>query len=195
VHRRALLAGKPGPKPRSGRDKTCEQCGATFYVKASRDHARFCSNDCYLANRWGDSHQVTGTCLVCGAEFTAAASEGRKVCSWECRNQLRSITQRGDQSHFWRGGKTAPYHQEWKAVRRIVVERDGYKCVTCGSTDRIQVHHIIPYRYSQSHDPGNLKTLCRSCHSREEFRVNPAFVEGLGRRWPTQQDDPEPSPD
>lgn len=73
----------------------------------------------------------------------------------------------------------APYNQEWKTIRRLAVERDGAKCALCGSTDRIQVHHIVPYRYSHSHDLENLVTLCRSCHSKEEYKANPKTVEVL----------------
>ena len=52
--------------------------------------------------------------------------------------------------------------------RENVVKRDGAKCVICGSSEHLHVHHIIPV----SHDPegkykyaeGNGITLCEKCH-------------------------------
>ena len=31
--------------------------------------------------------------------------------------------------------------EHWKALRDFTIERDGGKCVLCGSTERLQVHH------------------------------------------------------
>lgn len=157
------------------RQRVCDGCGSAFRVDPGSHRAeRYCSNACYLAHRWRDVQLEERTCPVCSSPFTVSSTDRRKVCSWDCRNKLRSITQQGERSHFWRGGKTAPYHQEWKAIRREALDRDGHRCVRCGGTDRLQVHHVIPYRYSRSHALTNLTTLCRSCHSKVEFAVNPA---------------------
>jgi 5-methylcytosine-specific restriction endonuclease McrA len=79
-----------------------------------------------------------------------------------------------------------PYVGTWKAQRRLVRERDGGVCRDCGSTDRPQVHHVLPARYGGTHDLSNLVTLCRSCHSKEELRVNAHYraslAAGRGRR-------------
>lgn len=56
--------------------------------------------------------------------------------------------------------------------RLKVLERDGFKCVMCGSTDRLQVHHKDGNgrnkpKEQQNHDLDNLITLCAVCHIKE----------------------------
>src|SRR6266498_4457846 len=170
---------------KNGDTRNCNKCGGLFYRTAQEIKNRpskYCSTKCYQSARWGESHVVFGICQVCGTEFKDTASALRKVCSWECRNKLKGITQQGELSHFWRGGAKAPYVGEWKMRRREALERDEYRCVLCGNEMRVNVHHIVPFRYSKSHDLENLQSLCRSCHSREELKVN-HHVDGLTKRW------------
>lgn len=55
-----------------------------------------------------------------------------------------------------------PY-RKW---RENVLERDGYKCVKCGSTDNLEAHHIKPFAvYPELRlEINNGVTLCHSCH-------------------------------
>ena len=60
------------------------------------------------------------------------------------------------------------------------LERDGYKCVLCGSDDNIQVHHKDESgrnkpREQQNNCLDNLITLCGSCHIKQH---NPVI-----KRW------------
>jgi hypothetical protein len=54
----------------------------------------------------------------------------------------------------------------WQTAKRKVRERDEDKCRRCGSEEKPEVHHIIPFELA----PGlhtqlwNLVLLCRSCH-------------------------------
>lgn len=48
-----------------------------------------------------------------------------------------------------------------------VKERDGYRCVACGSTDELQIDHIHPVKHGGSDDMDNLQTLCGP-HNREK---------------------------
>jgi hypothetical protein len=52
-----------------------------------------------------------------------------------------------------------------KTLREAVLERDGYKCVRCGSDDHVQVDHILPQSCGGPHIIENLRTLCRSCNA------------------------------
>ena len=172
------LKGMPG-KAHNGADKTCEVCSKQFYVPKTRLDAKYCSYKCYYEGRWGGSHTETRHCVICEKPFDVTRSSMNVTCSDRCSREHKSREHQGEKSTFWRGGKMAPYVGEWRAQRRAARERDGYKCVLCSSTDRIQVHHIIPYRYSQSHELDNLVTLCRPCHSREELKVNAHYVKAL----------------
>lgn len=59
--------------------------------------------------------------------------------------------------------RTSKEVAEW---RNEVLARDSYKCVRCGSTDRLNVHHIQPWKDNPDLriDVQNGITLCEQCH-------------------------------
>lgn len=180
------VTGIAANRPKNGRTIPCGHCGGTFYVPKKRadSGAQFCSMGCYHKSRWGGSRQEDRQCKICHAAFTVARSSQRTTCSDKCSRENKSRSHQGENSMFWRGGKTAPYVGEWKQRRKEALDRDGHKCTACGSDNRLNVHHIQPYRYSRSHALDNLTTLCRPCHSKEELKVNPLAEDAMRvRRW------------
>jgi DEAD/DEAH box helicase domain-containing protein len=93
---------------------------------------------------------------------------------------------------LWEAGILARpnnYGPNWQQQRRRALERDGYRCRTCGAQGRqvddeeqgtlLHVHHIRPFRdygytpganenYRVANQLENLVTLCPSCHRRAE---------------------------
>lgn len=76
------------------------------------------------------------------------------------------------------------YGPNWQQARRVVLERDGHRCRTCGAQappgQGLHVHHIRPFRefgyipgqnehYRSANKPENLITLCASCHRQAEM--------------------------
>jgi 5-methylcytosine-specific restriction protein A len=59
--------------------------------------------------------------------------------------------------------------KRWKVLRLEILERDGYRCTSCGCGGRLEVDHIKPVRTHPelSYDPGNLQALCPGCHTRK----------------------------
>lgn len=53
----------------------------------------------------------------------------------------------------------------WRNLRAGVLAEQG-ACVRCGSTDRLQVHHIVPPKGDAEafYDRDNLAVLCFACH-------------------------------
>lgn len=51
-----------------------------------------------------------------------------------------------------------------KRVRAIVLERDEFSCVHCGSNESLQIDHIHPVVLGGTSDLDNLQTLCRRCN-------------------------------
>ena len=49
-----------------------------------------------------------------------------------------------------------------------VKKRDGYVCVKCGSTEKLEAHHIVPVSdingKRDMYSVENGITLCRACH-------------------------------
>jgi 5-methylcytosine-specific restriction endonuclease McrA len=50
-----------------------------------------------------------------------------------------------------------------------ILERDGFRCTSCGCAGRLEVDHIKPVRTHPelSYTPGNLQALCPACHTRK----------------------------
>jgi uncharacterized protein YdaU (DUF1376 family) len=54
---------------------------------------------------------------------------------------------------------------EWSALRAQIFERDGYRCVYCGSqAARLECDHVFPLSLGGSSHPANLATACVSCN-------------------------------
>ncbi len=73
------------------------------------------------------------------------------------------------------------YGPNWQQQRQLVLQRDDYRCRTCGAAGdtSLHIHHIRPFReygyipgenenYRVANKVDNLITLCPSCHRRAE---------------------------
>lgn len=49
-------------------------------------------------------------------------------------------------------------------MQRRVLDRDGHRCLRCGSTERLHVDHIYPRYLGGWNIEANLQTLCRACN-------------------------------
>ena len=84
-------------QPASGAQKYCTNCKTsicpicekTFVHAGPSEQRKYCSHNCYLASRWGTSHQEQVRCANCGETFRAYASAYRKYCSPECATQAK----------------------------------------------------------------------------------------------------------
>ena len=52
--------------------------------------------------------------------------------------------------------------EEWNQIAQMVKDRDGHKCVICGSTENLNAHHI-GYAGARM-DENDIVTLCNRCH-------------------------------
>lgn len=50
-------------------------------------------------------------------------------------------------------------------VREAVYDRDGNRCVKCGTTKKLTLDHIVPRSKGGSNKPDNLQTMCRPCNN------------------------------
>jgi 5-methylcytosine-specific restriction endonuclease McrA len=73
--------------------------------------------------------------------------------------------------HAVKSPSSRSWHQPGAArVREQVLVRDGHRCTKCGSTDRLQVHHIDAAKDGGPVTMENLVTLCHGCHVEAERR-------------------------
>ena len=100
------------------------------------------------------------------------AQTGKKQSLSTCLK--RSISLSGDKSPNWKGGTSRREYDifTWKRLRTKIYKRDNWTCqiclIKCHKKGEIQCHHRIPYRISQDNSFGNLITLCRKCHGKQE---------------------------
>lgn len=50
------------------------------------------------------------------------------------------------------------------SVRRVVYERDGYRCIECGVLTGLSLDHVIPVSSGGDNSFDNLRTLCLTCN-------------------------------
>ncbi len=60
------------------------------------------------------------------------------------------------------------YEYKRRKLATPVFERDGNRCVICGSTRDLTIDHIFPMSKGGSDAKENLQTLCRICNSRKK---------------------------
>lgn len=82
------------------------------------------------------------------------ASEGFKLAVSQGRVQWAYKTEK-----FKRLRKAMPMR-----LRYAVLERDGFKCVLCGSKDLLEIDHIKPVAFGGTDEITNLQTLCYACN-------------------------------
>ena len=54
--------------------------------------------------------------------------------------------------------------RDYKLLRRRVLERDGWRCQNCGSSNELHVHHLAKRSELGDDALDNLITLCAACH-------------------------------
>jgi hypothetical protein len=80
--------------------------------------------------------------------------------------QRESVKRKSPQSNneFWDAYK----HPLWQKKRLEIMQRDGFRCVSCDSEeDILNVHHTVPYRKGAKpweYENKELTTLCENCH-------------------------------
>ena len=158
----------------------CGFCGKVFESPdplnwATHVPPRFCSRICAgkgIAKEQGlhIRQETTFICEHCRRPFTRIARADRQYHF--CNRQCYWAERRGENHHCWQGGNDRYYGPNWAAARLVALERDQYICQCCGiSKEQLDVHHIISRKafngdWDSANAPGNLITLCSSCHAR-----------------------------
>jgi 5-methylcytosine-specific restriction protein A len=82
--------------------------------------------------------------------------------------------------------RRAPLPRGWPALRRRVLQRDGWRCYLCGGP-ATEVDHLVPAHRGGTDEEANLAAICGGCHLTKTARE--AQAARLHRRR-----EPEPHP-
>lgn len=68
--------------------------------------------------------------------------------------------------HKWHYNNVYLKSEHWKKLRQACFDRDGHKCLDCGTTENLRAHHVqyrdSPYQTKLC----DVETLCDKCHER-----------------------------
>ena len=122
-----------------------------------------CSCDAHTVREFNNQALLRGTTRSCGC---LKSETGKRIA-----DEYLSQYHHGENHPMWRGGISPERNRfektnAYKAFRKAVFERDGFKCRKCGSTDDVCVHHIRNYESNPElrTDVDNGACLCRTCH-------------------------------
>ncbi len=57
--------------------------------------------------------------------------------------------------------------KEYRTLRLRVLERDGWRCQSCGRRDQLEIHHQVRRSQLGPDHEDNLIVLCAGCHGEE----------------------------
>jgi DNA-directed RNA polymerase subunit RPC12/RpoP len=103
-------------------------------------------------------------CSKCGEsewKFSSVSTTGKSV-EWECDYCKKKITVKlhdPNEENNKERRESIP-----KQVRHEVWQRDGGRCVECGSNERLEFDHIIPVSKGGSNTTRNIQLLCEHCN-------------------------------
>lgn len=159
--------------------KTCKNCGETKSIE-----------DFHFDKTLKDGRK--SKCKVCVIEQTTAwnraNSQKRSAAQarWRAAHPEHARTLARGQSARYRALKRNAVN-EYLPVRYTSKVINFYKqCFACGSTDRLEVDHVVPLALGGAHAVRNFQVLCRQCNAEKgarnamDYRTGPVLMWFLG---------------
>lgn len=63
------------------------------------------------------------------------------------------------------------YRHVPRYVKQYVWNRDGGRCVECGTKENLEYDHIIPISKGGSNFEGNVRLLCKNCNRKKHAKI------------------------
>lgn len=150
----------------------CEKCATVFTVHkchTERGMGRYCSIRCARSGSPTRKRTIPiMPCIVCGKPVKRTPADMRKkktaihCCSVACWYQYNQR----EHHYLWGGGQHPRLNPDGRMWRRSVIKRDRNRCRICGTSKKLEAHHIRPFR-SHPEDRWLLTngiTVCQTCH-------------------------------
>lgn len=169
--------------------KVCIRCSTPFLVHQGGNMAqKYCNAGCQLAAKGekkaaeNEARRLPKKCEECGIAFLADKFAGHKqrYCSDECRRKGRNKERYAEGTD---GSKRRnQYKYDFLRIKPQILERDGGKCVICGSAEKVHVHHwdnTGGKTETVNNEFENLATLCGACH----YAIHGVTLARVNGRW------------
>lgn len=169
-----MRKGVKRPDLQRARIAMCPICKNLFRaVKDCKNRKqKYCCLECWYKSR--ENPIVDIVCPICHKIFQERIGR-KKYCSHECYAEYLKTANKGENSHWWLGGKTKEKQiirtsAKYRQHREAVLERDGHKCTRCGTTKNLEIHHIHEFcEYPELvFEMNNTITLCHNCHKKTD---------------------------
>lgn len=93
------------------------------------------------------------------------------ICSVEkCLNVIPCPTHK--RKPFQGSARNINRPKDWRKRRSLILRRDGFACVLCGSSGPLEVDHILSVARGGSWELANLQALCAVCHKAKTIAEN-----------------------
>jgi 5-methylcytosine-specific restriction endonuclease McrA len=156
--------------------KICLQCNKEFESRHDRP-GKFCSRICGGKNKIQPSFKKLMICQECSKEYLVKRYmlDTTKYCSRVCRQKNMPS---GESHPRWNGGISERPHSARKGILQLL--KTIKACQKCGSSIRLQGHHIIGYaeRPDLANELSNIVILCQLCHSQEHPKYANLILKG-----------------
>lgn len=117
--------------------------------------------------RPGDPDDSQPRCPVCLHQLSdRAIRQAIRLAS----KTFSDVTDRWDRQAGVLIPKRNPGRRSFKTQSRLnrkrqrIYERDGHRCVECGTSERLTLDHIIPRSKGGTDSDDNLQTMCEPCN-------------------------------
>lgn len=85
-----------------------------------------------------------------------------ELIEWQAVEEIRKIEAKArEESKSNRKRIRSEVSSKYDKLFLAIGRRDGFKCAACGSTEELQIDHIVPVSLNGSNDLSNLQILCR----------------------------------
>lgn len=153
----------------------CTHCGMSITrLKATVRSANYCSRQCSAADRrkddarWRDKDQIRA--------YMRAYVQRNKTAH-NLRARLWSAVNRAAKARLLQKRRAAEKVGTLTATQWLrILDKHGRRCVLCGSTERLEIDHIVPLSKGGEHAESNVQPLCRGCNARKGSKPMSSLV-------------------
>ena len=107
-------------------------------------------------------------------------------CADDINNLLTKITDKDNgfynDDEIWQSICRVERGKVTNKLRFFVYDRDGHRCVKCGSPYDLEVDHIFPVSKGGKSTPDNLQTLCHRCNVAKSNTIEYGSVDPKAKR-------------